>query len=88
MTAKTLDWINVMGAPTTTITADFDEDARTVTVDAETLEVMAQSVVDAGILSDEDAANTASAIRSAPAVGDRFDVTENGGGYAAWETLE
>ena len=79
-------WTEVLGGPPPVIIdAQYDDDDRTVTVDADTLATMADAVLALGVLDDADAQAYAEAIRATPpdAAG-RYDVTEAGGGYGRW----
>jgi hypothetical protein len=83
MTTHRATWTSGLGVPHTTITIDLDHDAQRVTVDRPTLDRMAESVLTAGILADDDAADLATAIRARPGL-DRIDVTDVGGGWSQW----
>jgi hypothetical protein len=80
----TLSWISMMGYDQL-IMADIDRTARRVLVNDATLDLMAWSIVDCGIMSEEDDASFAAEIRATPA--DEYgmhDVTEVGGGWQTW----
>jgi hypothetical protein len=81
MATLTATWIDVMPITPTYIEAEFDPEAMTVTVDEPTRERMASA--SGALHGDEQAAY----VRALPVVDGRIDVTEVGGGWAAWNEV-
>lgn len=81
-------WIDVMGAPQTIITADFDHDAQRVTVDGDTLGRMVEAIDAAGLF---DEATTTEICRALwalrPNEAGHFDVTAASGDWPLWLEL-